>query len=170
MYPEHYHPAANVARIVGLTIAGIIGAVVIAFLFGYFVMLLWNWLLPPLFHAGTINYWQAFGLVILAKILFGGMGGTYHDHGRRHRRDWGWGPEAWAWRHGRRAWKGPWRWEDYGADAWAPKGNYRNWRYYGRYWRDEGKAAFEAWLEKHGGEASDEEKDRSNGPGQPKAE
>ena len=70
-------------RIVVMTIVGLIGAVIIAFLFGYFVMLLWNWLLPPLLHAGTINYWQAFGIVILAKILFGGIGGAHRTYGSR---------------------------------------------------------------------------------------
>lgn len=161
------NPGWSVARIVGLTVAGIIGAVIIAFLFGYFVMLLWNWLLPPLFHVGTINYWQAFGLVILAKILFGGFGpGHAPGHGRhdwrREARRW----ERWGGPCGPRDWKGPWRWED--KDDWAPKGSHRNWHYYGQYWREEGKAGFEAWLDKHGGAAKDEEKD--NGPAQPKAE
>ena len=147
MHDHSYNPGWNVARIVGLTVAGIVGAVIIAFLFGYFVMLLWNWLLPPLFHVGTINYWQAFGLVILAKILFGGFGpGHHHDHGRhdwkREARHW----ERWGGPCGPQDRKGPWRRED--KDEWAPKGSHRNWRYYGQYWRDEGQAAFEAYIDK----------------------
>jgi hypothetical protein len=35
------------------------------------VMLLWNALLPDLFHAGFITYWQALGLLVLCRILFG---------------------------------------------------------------------------------------------------
>jgi len=146
MHDHMPNPGWGVARVVGLTIVGIIGAVIIAFLFGYFVMLLWNWLLPPLFHVGTISYWQAFGLVILAKIFFGGVGGSHHlGHGRRdcrgEARHW----ERWGRAHGH-DWKGPWRWEE--SDEWAPKGSFNNWRHYGRYWKDEGKAAFEAYLDK----------------------
>jgi hypothetical protein len=35
------------------------------------VMLLWNALIPNILHLGTISYWQAFGLIILTRILFG---------------------------------------------------------------------------------------------------
>jgi hypothetical protein len=36
-------------------------------------LLLWNWLLPNLFTgAQTINFWQALGILVLSKILFGG--------------------------------------------------------------------------------------------------
>jgi hypothetical protein len=163
MYSESYHPGTTVARVVGLTIAGIIGAVIIAFLFGYFVMLLWNWLLPPLFHVGTIGYWQAFGLVILAKILFGGFGHG-HDHYSR-RRDWR--REARNWEHWGRA-AGPCDWET--RDEWVPKGSYRNWRHYGQYWKDEGRAAFEAWLDRHEKRDRPSEGEEDKGPGQPKAE
>jgi hypothetical protein len=42
---------------------------------GGIVMLLWNWLLPPLFGWPQITLWQGFGLLILCRILFGGFGG-----------------------------------------------------------------------------------------------
>ena len=38
------------------------------------VMLLWNLLIPEIFGLTVINFWQAAGLFILAKILFGGFG------------------------------------------------------------------------------------------------
>jgi len=45
-------------------------------LVSYIVMQLWNNLLPDILHTGTITYWQAMGLFVLAKILFGfGRGG-----------------------------------------------------------------------------------------------
>jgi len=44
--------------------------------FGYIVMLLWNWLMPELFGLREINYWHAWGLFILGKILFGGFRGA----------------------------------------------------------------------------------------------
>jgi hypothetical protein len=58
-----------------LVMAGVVAAASVL------VMLLWNWLMPALF-AGvrTIDYWQALGLLLLAKILFGGG----HVRGRTH--------------------------------------------------------------------------------------
>ena len=47
---------------------------VIAALLSLVVMLLWNATLPRLFNVGVINYWQAAGLLILCKILFGSFG------------------------------------------------------------------------------------------------
>jgi hypothetical protein len=35
------------------------------------VMVLWNALLPDLFQVPRINYWQAFGLFVLCRLLFG---------------------------------------------------------------------------------------------------
>ena len=44
------------------------------FLGGGVVMLLWNWLLPPLFGWREVTFWQALGLLALCRILFGGFG------------------------------------------------------------------------------------------------
>jgi hypothetical protein len=57
-------------------------------LFGAVVMLLWNALLPPLLNVGVIGYWQAVGLLILARILFGGFhcGRHFGRHPFMHRR------------------------------------------------------------------------------------
>jgi hypothetical protein len=40
---------------------------------GELVMHLWNWLLPTLFGWRKITFWQAFGLLALCRILFGGV-------------------------------------------------------------------------------------------------
>src|SRR5579859_2118022 len=53
---------------------------------GEIVMHLWNWLLPPLFGWRVIGFWQALGLLILCRILFGGFGGHSGGPGRRRRR------------------------------------------------------------------------------------
>ncbi len=42
-------------------------------LFGITIMYLWNWLMPELFGLKAINIWQAFGLFVLSKLLFGSM-------------------------------------------------------------------------------------------------
>jgi hypothetical protein len=56
-------------------------AILAFFLFGFVAMALWNWLMPALFGLRVITFWQAMGLVILSKILFGGL----HSHGGRRR-------------------------------------------------------------------------------------
>ncbi len=43
-------------------------------LFGWVVMLLWNWLMPELFGLKSLSYWQAWGLLILCSILFKNWG------------------------------------------------------------------------------------------------
>ncbi len=48
-------------------------------LFSYVVMLLWNWLVPDLFSGPVITFVQAFGLLVLFRILFGG----FHRRGGR---------------------------------------------------------------------------------------
>lgn len=51
--------------------------------FGYFTMLLWNWLIPSLFNGPVINFWQALGILVLSKILFGFGGGHHRCGGHR---------------------------------------------------------------------------------------
>jgi len=48
--------------------------VLFTWLFGEIVMHLWNWLLPALFGWREITFWQALGLLVLCRILFGGFG------------------------------------------------------------------------------------------------
>lgn len=51
---------------------------------GWVVTGLWNWLIPSVFGLHTIGFWQALGLLVLARILFGGFrGGQGHRFGRR---------------------------------------------------------------------------------------
>jgi len=63
-------------------------AAVAVLAFGFVVMSLWNWLLPPIAGWHTISLVQAIGLLVLARILFGGVhgrGGHYWRH-RMHER------------------------------------------------------------------------------------
>ncbi len=52
----------------------VVGLIALA---GFVVMEMWNWLMPAIFGLGVITFWQALGIIILSKILFGGfrMGG-----------------------------------------------------------------------------------------------
>lgn len=60
--------ARKIAGIIFLAIAGVV-------VIGSIVMLLWNALMPDIFHLPQINYWQALGLFLLTKILFSGFRG-----------------------------------------------------------------------------------------------
>ena len=52
------------------------------------VMFLWNRLLPSIINITAINYWQALGLMVLCRILFGnfrfGWSGGMRNHNPRH--------------------------------------------------------------------------------------
>ena len=53
-------------------IPGIILIVIAAVaLFGFIVQHLWNWLIPAIVGWHAITFWQAVGLLVLSKILFG---------------------------------------------------------------------------------------------------
>lgn len=57
-------------------------AILVLFLLGFVVEALWNWLTPPLFGFKTIGYWQALGLILLGKLIFGGFSGARGGGGR----------------------------------------------------------------------------------------
>lgn len=60
----------------------------------YLVMTLWNWVLPAVFGLATITYWQAVGILLLSKLLFGFGGWGHKNHYASH----------WK-QHGGAAWK-----------------------------------------------------------------
>lgn len=65
---------------------GILGLGLLA-VFGWVVMLLWNWLMPELFGLKRLDYWKAWGLLALCTILFKGLGsGGHGDRSDRKRR------------------------------------------------------------------------------------
>lgn len=60
---------------------------------GFIVMFLWNAILPAVTGVQPLNYWQAAGLLILCRILFGGHGGGRwgkggHGPGNPYRERW----------------------------------------------------------------------------------
>ncbi|MEJ0036044.1 MAG: hypothetical protein WDO68_08165 [Gammaproteobacteria bacterium] len=59
----------------------------------FVVMSLWNWLVPALFGGPLLDYWKALGLLVLARLLFGGL----RPHGR--------GPWGRSWHHARARWE-----------------------------------------------------------------
>lgn len=55
----------------------IIFFIAIASLVTLIVMTLWNLILPEVLGVKEINFWQALGLLLLSKILFGGFHGGW---------------------------------------------------------------------------------------------
>ena len=53
----------------------VIACVAIFFFVTAIVMWLWNCILPEIIGVKIINYWQAMGILVLSKILFGGFRG-----------------------------------------------------------------------------------------------
>jgi ABC-type multidrug transport system fused ATPase/permease subunit len=85
-------------NIIKFRFAGIFIMLAAIAVFSVVVMLLWNALLPQLFALPTLSYWQAAGLLILARILFGGLvhdmadgrmrGNHNFHHGNKLREKW----------------------------------------------------------------------------------
>ncbi|WP_319562345.1 hypothetical protein [Marispirochaeta sp.] len=80
----------NPVKIIPWIIFGIIGAAFLALVFGFVVMLLWNWLMPQVFGLSAITYWQAWGMVLLTHILFksGPHHNGHHNDSLRHKNAW----------------------------------------------------------------------------------
>ena len=66
-------------KFIGIAAAAIVGIGV----FGWVVELLWNGVVAPATNWHPLTYWQALGLLILSKILFGGFRGGPGRHYRR---------------------------------------------------------------------------------------
>ena len=67
-------------RVLKIALFGTLAVVAVSFL----VMSLWNVLMPSIFAVRAISFWQALGLLVLSKLLFGGF--RPHSGGRRWRR------------------------------------------------------------------------------------
>ena len=130
----------RVHHLIGWIFIGVIFAVLFALVFGFFVMLLWNWLMPGLFGIREITYWQAFGIVILAKLLFGGFGHRHSNHPRKLR----YVHDYWHQRF------------PHPKSDFSPDKTQKDWEHYEQFWRDEGKAAFQAYVERIAKEKEDD--------------
>jgi len=94
----------------------------ISIVLGLVVQQLWNHLLPQLFHFPAVTFLQAVGLAILSRLLFGQIGRP------------GGGPRGFG-RH-----------DHFGGPE--IQGGLHGWKRYGAYWKEEGKAHYEAWLKR----------------------
>lgn len=69
-------------------VRGIGFGILFAGLFSVLVLLLWNWLMPAIFGLTTITFFQAFGLLVLSKILFFGFHRGGHPRHFRSKEYW----------------------------------------------------------------------------------
>jgi Ca2+/H+ antiporter, TMEM165/GDT1 family len=72
-----------IKRVIFIPIAIAAGGLI----FGNLVMFLWNSILPTVLGVSAITFWQALGILVLSKILFGGFRsghGHYHGHAGNH--------------------------------------------------------------------------------------
>ena len=122
----------KVFRIAGYVLVGLLFAAAFAIVFAILVKFIWNSMMPALFDFKEITFWQAFGIIILAKLLFGSFGGPHHS---RWKKDGGYAP--------------PWHRPPGASDADMPPSRYhRDWKAYTQYWQEEGKAAFKDYMDK----------------------
>ncbi|MDA3954600.1 MAG: hypothetical protein PF485_13210 [Bacteroidales bacterium] len=131
VYKHRTSPFLRGLRFVGFIIMGAIAAAGFAFLFGYFVMLLWNWIMPELFGLVTITFWKAAGIVLLARLIFGGFkhgpGCSSSRRGDFHKRKF--------------------------FDNWCDKGRkdrkFKDWKYFDDFWSsNEGEQTYNDYVDR----------------------
>jgi hypothetical protein len=97
----------------------------LAIIFGLFVMFLWNALLPEIFKFPEINYLQSVGLIVLTRLIFGGIafghksGVSRKSHNRNKK-----------------------------LMGLSKIDDISDWKYYDTYWEEEGKEQFEEYKSK----------------------
>jgi hypothetical protein len=90
-------------------------------------MLLWNWLMPTLFGLTTITFWQAAGIVLLARLIFGGFKhGPNHSNPKTPRK----------------------KFFDHLKDQRNKDTKCRDWRHFDDFWWDEGERAYNDYMER----------------------
>jgi hypothetical protein len=77
---HHMHGRNRAGKIALMVLAGIAFMVALTFA----LMYLWNWLVPAVIGWKTIDFWQAAGLLLLSRLLFGFRGGWGWGHHRMH--------------------------------------------------------------------------------------
>jgi hypothetical protein len=140
MTTTRFADRTKVRKVVTMVVGGIVMVAVFCIAIGFVVQFLWNSTVTTLFAFAPITFWQAVGILVLAKIFFGFGGGGFRPHRR-------WNEP----RHWRKAAK-------LGPDAPDDPEAYRE------YWREEGKAAFEAYLERKVREPREEPEEPGDQP------
>ncbi len=73
----------RITRIAGFAVCGVFWAALLALLLGVVMQWLWNWLMSTIFNFKPITFWQAVGILFLAKLLFSGFRHHPTPHSRK---------------------------------------------------------------------------------------
>ncbi len=104
-----------------IIVFGIIFITGLAILLGYVIMSLWNWLMPELFGLPELRYWQAVGLFVLIKLLFGSCGGSKKCDSSKC---------------------------DDTKSKKDSKTDFSKWKHYEQFWKEEGEQQYKEFVEK----------------------
>ena len=104
----------------------------------YVLMRLWNWLMPDLFDLGTLNYWQALGLLVLAKLIFGFGGGGSHKSQSKSKAK---------------------KRSKMNQKCGSLRNDFSEWKLYDDFWAEEGEAAFKNYVDRKKGDDESAEKE-----------
>lgn len=124
------------AKIIAAVAGGFVMLIVFALVFGFLLKWLWNALMAGLFGLPMIGYWQAIGLFLLAKFFFGfGHGGSFPHRYRKPR-------------HG--------QWQQWCGPVVEPVAGPGDDETLQQYWEQEGRAAYQAYLDARDQQRPDE--------------
>lgn len=110
--------------------------------FSVVFQILWNLVVPELLHLPAITFWQSVSVLLMARLLAGGSTRRGFERGPGDPRGSGFpgrfgGPRGFHFGRDRRR-----EVED------DPRRDIADWGHYGAYWKEEGRAAFEQWLQR----------------------
>lgn len=111
--------------IAGFFIAG--GVVLFGLALGYLIMWLWNSLMPALFSLPEITYWQSVGIFILARIIFGCSIGSGEGKEKKSSKNK----------------------KNKNEEQNSEDGDNESWEHYNEWWENEGKKAFDEYVNKN---------------------
>ena len=120
--------------IAGWVILGVLGISALAILFGFVIMWLWNWLMPELFGLPALTYWQAVGIFILGRIIFGSSGSGSSSNCKNDKSS---------------------KYSDADCKT-ESKGSFSKWKLYDKFWKEEGEQSYNAYVERKDNPQSDE--------------
>lgn len=131
MEQKTIHYVTKAFKVFAMIVIGIL----LFLLANYVLMRLWNWLMPELFDLPIIDYWQALGVLILAKIIFGFGGGNGHkskNNGKKSKKHFKSSEKCSIMRR-----------------------DFSEWELYDEFWAKEGEQAFKDYVDKHKNEEND---------------
>ena len=155
MWRHHMH-GRNPFLIALLVVLGLAAGAGFVLLIMYLFENLWNYLLTPIFGIKSIGFEQAAAFVLFIPIV-GGLFSAFRNRGHHGHRNNHSQFNRMKWRArfatGRNHWAG---------DEWNIHGGWKNWRYFDEWWKNEGKNAYEEYVDKNPGKEETNSQDQQN--------